>query len=426
MVANKPDLPNAMAIDEDGSDFSYFAQMKFGSKATPMYMLIDTGSANTWVMGTECTSSSCQSHNSFGPPDSTTLNITKDPFSLTYGTGSVEGVSASDTVAFANYSLELGFGIVTTASSDFNSYPMDGILGLGRSASDIINTPTVMDVLDSRNELASNIVGIHLQRDSDGAKDGQITFGGVDKTKFTGDISYTTALPNEGAWEVPVGNSGVHGISTNLTARTAIIDTGTSYILMPPVDAQALHRLVPGSVANGENFNVPCSTTADVQFTFSGVAYSVSPKDYVGKPSGGVCTSNILAHQPFGPTQWLLGDVFLKNVYAVFDYDKQRIGFGTLTGAAVASSSAAAPTSTKSLSSAATSSSRASSTAAASSSAKASSSNSASSSSSSSAPSAAATTTDASPMGSADSGASSYGMSLGLAVVATFVVGFLT
>jgi cathepsin D len=412
-----------MAIDEDGQDYSYFAQMKFGSKGTPMYMLIDTGSANTWVMGTECTSSSCRAHNLFGPPDSTTLNMTKDPWSLTYGTGSVQGVVASDTVAFANYSIELGFGVATTASTDFNSYPMDGILGLGRPSSDILSTPTLMQVLANKNELASNIIGVHLQRNSDGAKDGQITFGGVDKTKFKGDISYTKALANEGNWEIPVGDSGVNGISTNLTSRTAIIDTGTSYVLMPPTDAQALHRLIPGSVANGEYYTVPCSATADVQFTFSGVAYSVSPRDYVGKPSGNLCTSNIIGHQAFGPTQWILGDVFLKNVYAVFDYEKQKIGFGTMNGIPASTSSAAtAATSTKSASTAAASSSRTTSTAAASSSSSASM---MSSSSSSSAPSAAATSTDASPLGATDSGASSNGISLGLTVAAAFVAGLL-
>lgn len=426
MTANKPDMVNAMAIDEDGQDFSYFASMRFGSKETPMYMLIDTGSANTWVMGTECTSASCQIHNLFGPPDSTSLNVTKDPWSLTYGTGSVSGFVASDSVAFANYSVELGFGIATTASADFNSYPMDGILGLGRASSDILGTPTLMEVLDKKNELASNVIGIHLQRSSDGAKDGQITFGAVDKTKFKGDISYTKALANNGNWEIPVGDSSVNGISTNLVAKTAIIDTGTSYVLMPPTDAQALHALIPGSVASGEYYNIPCTATANVQFTFSGVAYSVSPKDYVGKPTGNLCTSNIIGHQAFGPNEWILGDVFLKNVYSVFDYDKERIGFGTMNGVAVSSSSAAGASSTKTGSTSTTLNRPASSTASPSSSGQASSSSSTEGSSSGlSAPSAAATTTDASPLGAADSGSSSHGIAVGVAAGVAFLVGLV-
>ena len=417
-------MVNAMAIDEDGQDYSYFSTMKFGSTQTPMYMLIDTGSANTWVMGTECTSSSCQSHNLFGPPDSTTLNVTKDAWSVTYGTGTVEGVTASDTVAFANYSIELGFGLASTASDDFSSYPMDGILGLGLPSSDIINTPTIMQVLSSHNDLASNIVGIHLQRNSDGAKDGQITFGGVDKTKFSGDLSYTKALAGAGDWEIPVGNSAVNGISTNLTGKTAIIDTGTSYILMPPNDAQALHSLIPGSVENGEYYSIPCDATAVVQYTFSGVVYEVTSKDYLGKPSGNLCTSNIIGHQAFGPDQWILGDVFLKNVYAVFDYDKLQVGFGTKNGAIAASSSSTAPASSAKASKSAGSS-RASSTVGSSGAMASSTSASSSGSTSSSAASSAATTVDASPLGASSSGAASHGVKIGVAIAVTFLIGLL-
>lgn len=415
-----------MAIDEDGQDYSYFSTVKFGSKGRPMYMLIDTGSANTWVMGTECNSSSCEVHNLFGPPDSTTLNVTKDPWTLTYGTGTVEGVVASDTVAFANYSIELGFGLATTASDDFDSYPMDGLLGLGRPSSNILGTPTIMEVLSARNELASNIVGIHLQRNSDGAKDGQITFGDVDHSKFSGDISYTKALANDGNWEIAVADCAVNGVSTNLTGRTATIDTGTSYILMPPTDAAALMSLIPGSVASGEYYNIPCSATEELQFTLSGVTYSVGPKDYLGKATGNTCISNVVAHQAFGPDQWILGDVFLKNVYTVFDYDKQRIGFGNKNSVSAASSSSAVPATT---STAATSSSKASSTAAprSSSSAKASTSSTSRNSISSSSASAAATTSiDASPLGGADSGAApTQDLRIGAAVVVAFLVGLL-
>ena len=408
-----------MAIDEDGQDYSYFSTMKFGSKETPMYMLIDTGSANTWVMGTECKSSSCEVHNLFGPPDSTTLNVTKDPWSLTYGTGTVEGVVASDTVAFANYSVKIGFGLATTASDDFDSYPMDGLLGLGRPSSNILGTPTLMEVLASKKELASNIVGIHLQRDSDDAKDGQITFGGVDKTKFTGDISYTKALANDSNWEIPVSDCAVNGVSANLTGRTATIDTGTTYILMPPTDAEVLMSLIPGAVGDGEYYNIPCTSTALIQFTFSGVTYSVGPKDYLGKATGGLCASMVVAHQAFGPDQWILGDVFLKNVYAVFDYDKARIGFGAKDGVASSSSSAAATaTSTKASTASASSGARASTSPFASSSSR--------SSSSSSGSAAATTTVDASPLGGADSGAvPSHSIRIEAAMCVAFLAGLL-
>src|SRR2546423_3847808 len=184
-------MPNALAIDEDGQDFSYFSNIKFGSKGKGMWMLLDTGAANTWVMGSNCTTSACLAHDTFGSADSSTLHVATTSWSVLYGTGTVQGVTVSDTLAFANYSIEMGFGSATDASNDFNNYPMDGILGLGRTASNEMGTSTVMQVLDKQKLLQANILGIHLQRNSDGAKDGQITFGAVDHSKFQGPLSYT-------------------------------------------------------------------------------------------------------------------------------------------------------------------------------------------------------------------------------------------
>lgn len=311
-------------------------------------MLIDSGSANTWVMGSDCDSKACQIHNTFGSDDSTTLQKTSQTWSLAYGTGEVKGVVANDTVSFADYTLHMGFGLASTASDDFNNYPMDGILGLGRPSSDALGTPTIMEVLDQQGNLSKNLIGVHLQRASDGTKDGQITFGGVDSSKFNGKLSYTK-VANDASWEIPADDAGVDGKAVGFTGKSAILDTGTSYILMPPSDAQKLHSLVPGSTQNGEIFVVPCSSSANLYFSFSGVRYTVSPKDYVGQDLGNGCQSKVIGHQAFGPDDWILGAVFLKNVYTVFDFDNNQIGLGTQSS--TKSNSTGSTTTTKSSSS---------------------------------------------------------------------------
>ncbi|KIX05071.1 uncharacterized protein Z518_05943 [Rhinocladiella mackenziei CBS 650.93] len=332
VMSSKPTMPNAAAINQDGSDYTYFSTMKFGSKGQEMYMLIDSGSANTWVMGSDCDSNACQIHSTFGSEDSDTLETTTQTWSMSYGTGEVQGIVAKDTVSLANYTVEMGFGLASSASDDFNNYAMDGILGLGRPSSNSLGTPTIMEVLDEQANVSDNVVGIHLQRSSDGAKDGQITLGGVDSSKFNGKLGYSRTV-NDQNWEIAAQDAGVDGKAVGFNGKTAIIDSGTSYILMPPSDAQALHDLIPGSSHNGEVYIVPCSSDSNVYFAFSGVKYPVSPKDYVGRQSGDGCQSNIIGHQAFGPNEWILGDVFLKNVYTVFDFDNNRIGFGTESAA---------------------------------------------------------------------------------------------
>lgn len=302
--------------------------MKFGSKAQDMFMLIDTGSANTWVFSSDCTSDTCSIHNTFGAKDSASLKSTSETWSLAYGTGSVQGIVATDKIAFANYTVNMGFGLATNASDDFNNYPMDGILGLGRKSSEQLSTQTIMEVLNAQTSLTQNILGIHLNRAVDGTKDGEITFGGVDTSKFSGTISYTNTS-NDNSWEIPVEDVLVNGTPAKFTARQAIIDTGTTFILMPPGDAKTLHGLIPGTQASGEMYTLPCNTAVKLEVRISGKLYGISPKDYVGKPvsqGSSTCSSTIIGHQAFGDTEWILGDVFLKNVYAVFDFDGKRVG----------------------------------------------------------------------------------------------------
>jgi cathepsin D len=341
-----------VAINEDGNDYTYFSTMKFGSQEQAMYMLIDTGSANTWVMGSGCKSKACQTHNVYNTAASTSFQTSSQKWNMAYGTGTVSGTVGSDSVQLANYTLQLGFGVANTASDDFNSYPMDGILGLGRAASDTLNSPTVMQVLQSQGHLASNVVGIHLQRASDNTNDGQITFGGIDSSKFVGKLSYSNTI-SEDSWQIAAGDAGVNSKGVGFQGKTATIDTGTSYILMPPADAAALHNLIEGSSQNGEQFTIPCDTSAKVYVALNGVEYSILPKDYVGKASGNGCESNIIGHQAYGPNDWIFGDVFLKSVYSVFDYDKAQVGFGTKAGngapaAGFGSSSSATPSTTSS------------------------------------------------------------------------------
>jgi len=346
--------PNSLAINQDGSDYSYFSTMRFGSKEQDMYMLIDTGSANTWVFSSDCKAMTCSIHNTFGKEDSTTLKPTTETWDLSYGTGDVSGIVATDTLAFANFTVQMGFGLATNASDDFNNYPMDGILGLGRRTSDELGTPTIIDVLSTNKLIASNIVGVHLHRAEDGKKDGEIVFGGIDTSKFSGSLSYTKTA-NDDAWEIPVQDTLVNGQPCNFTARTAIIDTGTTFILMPPTDAEALHDLIPGSAASGEGFTMPCTTNAKLEVRINGKLYGISPKDYIGSPvdtGSSTCSSTIIGHQAFGAHQWILGDVFLKNVYAVFDFDNKQIGFGMpgtggILSSSASSSTTAAPSSSK-------------------------------------------------------------------------------
>jgi Eukaryotic aspartyl protease len=125
----------------------------------------------------------------------------------------------------------------------------------------------------------------------------------------------------------------VNGVRLGFRGKTSITDTGTSIfpvmtflflalMILPPADATILHNAIPNSFSDGQgNYAIPCSTTIDIAVIFGGTSFSISPEDYVGAPLNGgttLCQSNIVGQQVGTVNQWLLGDVFLKNVLPLF------------------------------------------------------------------------------------------------------------
>ncbi|KAF2759630.1 acid protease [Pseudovirgaria hyperparasitica] len=330
--APRPTQTNSVGIDQDGTDYTYMASMQFGTSQTEYHMLLDTAASNTWVMSSDCKSDVCGFHNTLGKDSSSTLQTTDAQFSVAYGTGNVNCTVASDTVHFAGLSVDLKFGLATGISEDFASFPLDGILGLGRIDSDPhgTNAPSLMEALIHERLIDAKVIGVHLGRHATPPIDGELNLGAPNPTRYDGDLHYIDIIDNaNGFWEIPIDDAGVNGQSSGLQGRSAILDTGTSFLLIPPGDASKIHNLIPGSKSIADAYTVPCDSTAAIQFTFGGKTYNVSSLDYVGRDNGnGACNSQIIPRRTFGENQWLLGDVFLKNVYTVFDWSESKVGFG--------------------------------------------------------------------------------------------------
>ncbi|KAL1884317.1 hypothetical protein VTK73DRAFT_11 [Phialemonium thermophilum] len=319
-----PSQPNSIGIYQDGTDFSYFVQASLGISGKKMFMLVDTGAGTTWLMGSDCESSACKMHNSFGASDSTTLQVESDTFSISYGSGSVSGSLAKDKISVAGLDISMTFGIANVTSDDFTHFPFDGILGLSMSTG---ATDNFVQALKDTKALESNIFGISLSRNADGPNTGELSFGAPDPSKYSGTISYTDIAAGPGGdWALKMDDLAYNDKKAGVTGRIAYIDTGTSYVFGPPDDVAALHKLIPGATSSdGVTYTVPCDSNLDISVSFSGVEYAISSKDWLSG-RGEQCTSNIFGHAVVR-NAWLLGDLFLKNVYAVFDADQSRIGF---------------------------------------------------------------------------------------------------
>lgn len=122
-----------------------------------------------------------------------------------------------------------------------------------------------------------------------------------------------------------------------LSRISAIIDTGTTLIIGDASNVKRLYAQIPGAkdasrtVGSGY-YTVPCNAIPTVKLTFGGKSFSIPPNVFsLGRARAGSqdCIAGIVSsgtNQDF----WIVGDVFLRNVYTAFDLGSNRVGFATL------------------------------------------------------------------------------------------------
>lgn len=306
---------------------------------------MDSGSSDLWVGSADsCTSTGgggCGNHHFLGTGTSSSFQIEQTPFQVTYGTGAVAGQLCSDDLEIAGLKLAAhDFGVATQETTDFSddSVPFSGLMGLAQPSlsEQGVDTPPVS--LAKAGLIQEAIVSFKISRLADDLNDGEITFGGLDSSKFDANTLITVDnVSQQGFWEADLDAITVDGNDTGLSGRTAILDTGTTLIVAPPDDAAAVHQLIPGAASDGQGgFTVPCTTTASVALTVGNQVFTIDPRDIAFSPVDlndptGDCVSGISSGEVGAATEWLVGDVFLKNAYFSTNVDKNTVSLAKLT-----------------------------------------------------------------------------------------------
>ncbi|CAG8450086.1 aspartic peptidase domain-containing protein [Gigaspora rosea] len=326
--ASSSDTPtptvNTMFIKSERQDESYYGKIIVGNQE--FNVILDTGSSDLWVPNINCTSASCHNHNKFDPSKSTSFKPEGKPWNITYGSGSAAGFTGIENIQIGNI----------TATGQIFEDEADGILGL---AFDELNTldngaPTLISTLIKQKNI-DPIFSFHFSHFTDFDDQGTFILGGVDESKYKGNITFTPvispkskSIPN-GFWVIKLGDAKISGESLNIS-RDAIIDTGTTVILVPIGDADTIHKKIPGSKLDELDgvYVIPCNTTAVVSLKFEGVDYDISVRDLLVLPADDtMCFSGIFPASDSDIDFWLVGQTFLKGVYSAFDVGNKKVGF---------------------------------------------------------------------------------------------------
>ncbi|KAH8822817.1 acid protease [Flagelloscypha sp. PMI_526] len=332
-VANQPATANSLGLNIEGNDVSYSATIPIGTPPQNFLILMDSGSADFWVASENCVSQDggdCGPHQVLGPKSSSSFQASNTPFQVTYGTGAVAGTLAQDDIDVAGLKLQAHtFGVAEQETVEFSDAGVvfDGLMGLAQSTLSQQKTLTPVEALAKAGQIDAAVVSYRIPRLADKKNDGQITFGALDTSLF--DPATLVELPNvskDGFWESAVDGITVDGQAPAIQGqRTAILDTGMISLARETLETSAVMSAVPGAALDQQaGFLVPCNTQSVVAFTFGGQEFKVQPGDLAtGQQVGnGMCLAGIQSGNVGAATEWLVGDVFLKNAIFSTNVDK--------------------------------------------------------------------------------------------------------
>ena len=187
-------------------DAQYYGTIHIGTPPQEFSVIFDTGSSNLWVPSTKCkfTNVACLLHRKYDSQSSTTwkkdgqefaiqVNILKNKDHLNlfqYGSGSLSGFCSTDAVEVAGvWVQDQKFAeAVEEPGITFVAAKFDGIMGLGYPSIAVNNiTPPVNNMIE-QGLLSDGMFAFFLNRTANAEDGGELTIGGVDDSRFTGDF----------------------------------------------------------------------------------------------------------------------------------------------------------------------------------------------------------------------------------------------
>ncbi|KAH9911596.1 acid protease [Fomitopsis serialis] len=319
-------------VDEN-SDLEWAGSISIGTPGTNFLIDFDTGSADLWVPSSNCTSAACDTKNKYLAVPSSTSQRKEGSFSIHYGDGSTgSGPVYTDTVTVAGIqSNGQYFSAVTTLSDKFKPDPIDGILGMGYQKLSSIGQPPFVNQAKTQGSIKNAVFGMKLS-----SAGSELYLGGTDTSQYNGAIEYHP-VSGSGYWQISDAKAIVNGKTTNTGFQT-VIDSGTTIMYGPPSAVASFYESVPGaSMFDSDNgfYQFPCDSVPAVSFNWGGKDWTVSAENFnlrQTSPTSNYCVGALAGQDMgLGDDVWLLGDSFMKNVYSVFSFDQNSVGFADLS-----------------------------------------------------------------------------------------------
>ncbi|KAH7037421.1 aspartic peptidase domain-containing protein [Microdochium trichocladiopsis] len=369
---------------------AYFATLNIGTPPQSNDLLVDTGSAELWVLeqGADICQGPGTCSDTFDPILSSSLELVQeDGFEVVYiNNDKARGDVIQDVIrvgaAGSNAIVidDLQFGLVRESRVD------TGILGIGYPTSGVGNHRNIIGELKSGGHIAAKAYSLYL--DDYSSDTGSLLLGGIDRTKFIGSLQTIDVLPTQadtythflvGLDSIVANFSATSGSTQDLysnqndssssssSSLRVVLDSGTTISYLPNELVRSIWKYF--GVRDDRNNTgvglVDCAlaTTSvglTVDFRFSSPPRSAGPvikvpfREFIVDNINNKNNNNITLPPDLGfenacsfglldsnNSLPILGQNFLRSAYVVHDLDHHRIGLAQAN--LNVSSTAAAP-----------------------------------------------------------------------------------
>ncbi|KAK7541687.1 aspartic proteinase precursor [Phyllosticta citricarpa] len=330
-------------------DAMYLSTIGIGTPAQNVALDFDTGSADLWVWSTELPASvqSSGKHNIYDPSKSSTYKkLDGYTWKIQYGdSSSASGDVGTDNVDLGGLTIkDQAIELAKELSTQFAQGAGDGLLGLAFGSINTVQpkaVPTPVENLITQQDIPkeSELFTAYLGswRDTNEADKGEsfYTFGYIDqdtlKAANTTEPHYVDIDSSQGFWQFESTSATVNGKTVTRSGNTAIADTGTTLALIDDNTLEQIYAAIPGSKYDNtqQGYVYPSDTSVDklpvVTFAVGDKQFTIQKEDLGFADAGnGYIYGGI---QSRGSLDFdILGDTFLKGIYAIFDQGNKRFG----------------------------------------------------------------------------------------------------
>ncbi|KAK8039812.1 Endothiapepsin [Apiospora rasikravindrae] len=367
------------AVAEE-DDLYYLAPVGIGSPPQVLYLDFDTGSSDSsvttllylcvvvspsrvmtaykchlssWVFSTDTAASEVQGQSIWDPRKSSTAELVPNAtWEIIYGDfSSSSGIVYKDTLALgasisiSNMTIESAQDVSDTFSKEFK---MSGLLGLAWPS--IAQTTPVQDVLlDFLPQVLKNpLFTVDLKHNSD---KGSYNFGYIDHSLHGSEIQYVDVDNSEGFWGVQMTGYAISGQDVRYefsNPKSVIVDTGTTLLYAPESAVEDYFRAVPSANFSEDVYGyvLPCNSTPPDFIWEIGDATGERvvgrvPGSYIAFQSlteiigedepfepwmEGQCYAGLQTLGGYSDPEGILGDIWLKAGFSVFDVGNKKYG----------------------------------------------------------------------------------------------------